>query len=84
MALGIALSVEETPVLNAYVTGTRVPLSDGTLARAFLGLPFLTLKVIAAIHLQALGLLWKGLRLNKRPHGPNHTVDILPEVSPKR
>ena len=54
MALGVALSVGTTPVLNAYVSGTRQTLNDRNLLRSFLGLPFLTLKVIAAIHLQAL------------------------------
>jgi DUF1365 family protein len=83
MALGIALSVEGKPILNAYVSGERMALSDANLARSFLGLPFLTFKVIGAIHLQALRLWWKGLKLNTRPEGPNHTVDILPEVLPK-
>ena len=83
MALGVALSVAEQPVLNAYVSGVRRRLSDGALLRSFLGIPFLTLKVIGAIHLQALRLWWKGLRLNRRPKGPNHTVDFLPEVSSK-
>lgn len=83
IALGVALSVAGQPVLNAYVSGARTALSDTTLLRSFLGIPFLTLKVIGAIHLQALRLWWKGLRLNKRPRGPNHTVDFLPEVTPE-
>lgn len=83
MALGVALSVSGKPVLNAYVSGERMPLGDGALLRSFLGIPFLTFKVIGAIHLQALRLWWKGLRLNPRPKGPNHTVDFLPEVSSK-
>ncbi|UCH75154.1 MAG: DUF1365 domain-containing protein [Rhodospirillales bacterium] len=50
-------------LLAAYFKGTREPLSDGTLARAFLRFPFLTVKIIAAIHWQAL-LLWaKGFRV---------------------
>ncbi|WP_421693076.1 DUF1365 domain-containing protein [Aestuariivirga sp.] len=81
MALGIALSANGNPVLNAYVSGTRAPLADGALLRSFLGVPFLTFKVIGAIHLQALRLWWKGLRLIRRPAGPNHTIDILPKVS---
>ena len=83
MALGVALSVTNRPVLNAYVSGTRTRLSDATLLRSFLGIPFLTLKVIGAIHLQALRLWWKGLRLRRRPEAPNHTVDFLPEVTSK-
>ncbi|MCA3554794.1 DUF1365 domain-containing protein [Aestuariivirga sp.] len=80
MALGVALSVGGKPVLKAYVSGSRKPLTDGNLLRSFLGIPLLTLKVTGAIHLHALKLLWKGLKLHRRPAGPNHTVDYLPEV----
>lgn len=83
MALGVALSIAEKPVLNAYVSGTRASLTDRALLRSFLGVPFLTFKVIGAIHLQALRLWWKGLKLKRRPQGPNHTVDFLPEVTSK-
>jgi DUF1365 family protein len=83
MALGVALSIAEKPVLNAYVSGHRASLSDGALLRSFLGVPFLTFKVIGAIHLQALRLWWKGLSLKRRPKAPNHTVDFLPEVKPQ-
>jgi uncharacterized protein len=83
MALGVALSIGEKPVLNAYVSGVRTRLSDRALLRSFLGIPFLTFKVIGAIHLQAVRLWWKGLRLKKRPQAPNHTVDFLPEVPSK-
>lgn len=81
MALGIALSVDGKAVLNAYVSGTRRPFSTAMLLRAFAGVPFLTFKVIAAIHLQALRLWLKGLKLQPRPIAPNHTVDVLPKVT---
>lgn len=80
MALGVALSVADKPVLKAYVSGARVALTDANLLRSFLGIPLLTFKVIAAIHLHALQLWWKGLKLTRRPAAPNHTVDYLPEV----
>lgn len=80
MALGVALSVEGAPVLKAYVSGVRKALTDANLLRSFLGIPLLTLKVTGAIHLHALKLWWKGLKLNRRPAGPNHTVDYLPEA----
>ena len=80
MALGIALSVADVPVLKAYVSGTRKPLTDANLLRAFLSVPLLTLKVTAAIHLHALKLWWKGLKLKRRPGGPNHTVHHVPEA----
>jgi DUF1365 family protein len=83
IALGVALSVAERPMLNAYVSGVRGRLCDSALLRSFIGVPFLTLKVIGAIHLQALRLWWKGLPFKKRPQAPNHTVDFLPEVTSK-
>ena len=83
MALGVALSVGGRPVLKAYVSGSRRTLGDAMLLRSFMSVPFLTLKVIGAIHLQALKLWWKGLKINRRPAVPNHTIDVLPEVSPK-
>ena len=83
MALGVSLTVGKTPILNAYVSGIRRPLDDSNLLRSFMSLPFLTLKVIGAIHWQALRLWWKGLRLKPRPETPNHTIDVLPEVRTK-
>ncbi len=79
MALGITLTVDQAPILKAYVSGTRLALSDANLLRSFLTIPFLTVKVITAIHLQALRLLWKGLRLERAPRGPTHQVDNLSE-----
>ena len=50
-------------------------LTDAALLRAFAGVPFLTLKVMGAIHWQALRLWWKGLRLKERPAPPDpHTI----------
>jgi hypothetical protein len=82
MALGVTLAVDGSPVLKAYVSGTRRPFSDALLLRSFASVPFLTLKVIAAIHVQAARLWRKGLRPRPRPAAPNHTIDILPKVSP--
>jgi len=59
LAIGVALSVDSKPVLKAYFSGMRTPLSDSNLLRSFAAMPFLTLKVISAIHVQALALWWK-------------------------
>lgn len=75
MALGVTLSIQDRPVLKAYVHGRRAPLTDKALLRAFASVPFLTFKVVGAIHWQALKLWWKGLRLMPRPRPPaTHTV----------
>lgn len=78
LALGVALSAGGKPVLKAYVSGARRSLDDTQLLKAFAAMPFLTLKVIGGIHLEALRLWWKGLKLNRRPRGPNHTIDFVP------
>ncbi len=80
LALGINLSVGGAAVLKAYVSGVRCSLSDGALLRAFAGIPFLTFKVIAAIHWQAAKLYGKGLRIRKRPAAPSGGVAIQPKV----
>ena len=81
MALGVTLTADKTPVLKAYVSGTREPLTDRNLLRSFRGVPFLTFKVIGAIHLQAVKLWWKGLRLKRRTASRRTTPSIfLPEA----
>jgi uncharacterized protein len=81
IALGVALSVGNQPILKAYVAGERKSLSDANLLRSFLDVPFLTLKVIGAIHLQALGLWWKGMKLKPRPQTAPPSTDVLPKVA---
>jgi len=67
----VAIAIRETeagePVLDAAFTGSRRALSDGTLLRAFLIYPLMTLKVVAAIHLEALRLIRKGVA--RHSHG---------------
>jgi DUF1365 family protein len=57
-------------LLLATQTGLRRILADRTLVRAFLRFPLVTLKVIGAIHWQALKLWLKGVRLYGRPPAP--------------
>ncbi len=52
----------QDPVLAATFQGARQPLTTATLARACLALPFMTFKVMAAIHWQALKLWLKGAK----------------------
>ena len=55
------------PLLAATFSGRRRPLATASLLRAFVALPLMTLKVMAAIHWEALRLWIKGARLVPRP-----------------
>ena len=57
----------EGPLLAATFHGRHRALTTLTLLRAFIGLPLVTLKIIAAIHWEALRLWLKGVRLVPRP-----------------
>jgi DUF1365 family protein len=58
------------PVLEAAFTGKRRALSDRTLLTMLLAYPLMSLKVILAIHFEAVRLMLKGIR--RHPHRPGH------------
>ena len=68
--VAIVIQEEEAgaPILNASFSGARRALSDGMLARMLLRYPLMTLKVVAAIHFEAVRLMLKGIR--RHPHQP--------------
>jgi uncharacterized protein len=57
----------EGPLLSATFNGQRRILTTQELLRSFFSLPLVTLKIIAAIHWEALRLWLKGVRLVPRP-----------------
>ena len=65
-------------VLVASLVGERLALSDSALAHVLLTHPLLTLKVVGAIHWEALKIWWKGIRFNPRPPAPAHSVTAMP------
>jgi DUF1365 family protein len=67
VAVGVALSTAEGPLLKAYFAGARIPLTNASLVRVFLRLPLQSLKVIGGIHWEALKLWLKGLNLAPAP-----------------
>ena len=54
-------------LLIAAQSGNRKPLNDRGLAAALLRHPLMTLKVVAAIHFEALRLWLKGARFHRHP-----------------
>jgi DUF1365 family protein len=76
LSVAIEASDPEGPVLTACFAGRRRPLTDAGLLAAFAAHPFVTLKVIAAIHFEAVKLLAKGLRLRAGSPAPKDAVSL--------
>jgi DUF1365 family protein len=76
--VAIAINEEEAglPVLNANFAGARSALTDGALLAMLLAYPLMTLKVVAAIHYEAVRLMLKGVR--RHPHTPQKTTKPQP------
>jgi uncharacterized protein len=54
----------------ATLKAKRLPLTDKALMKAFFTIPLLTFKVVAAIHFEAIKLLFKGARYHDKPTPP--------------
>ena len=65
----------EGPLLAATFSGRRRALTTTALLRSFFSLPLVTLKIVAAIHWEALRLWLKGARLVPRPTAAPASAD---------
>jgi len=65
-----------TPLIDAVMTGERRPLSDAQILRAVARMPLLGIKVVAAIHWEALKLWRKKLRFHRAPPPPSNVVTM--------
>jgi DUF1365 family protein len=63
------------PLLAATFSGRQLRLTTPALARLAAGVPFLTFKIVAGIHWEALKLWLKGAKYTSRPPAP-HAVSI--------
>jgi DUF1365 family protein len=61
---------EGAPLLDATLAGERRALTDGALLREALLMPWMTLKVVAGIHWEALKLWLRGARFHRKPAPP--------------
>lgn len=81
LAVAIRMDNAKGPALIATQSGFRQPLSDQALAGAVARHPLMTLKVIAAIHWQALKLWRKGVPFHKKPPPPFDSVSQEDRIS---
>ena len=65
----------------ATLKAKRLPLTDAALIKAFFTIPLLTFKVVAAIHFEAIKLLFKGARYHGKP-APPPLSSIAQNLSP--
>lgn len=77
VSIAVRQTVAEGQVLTVALTATREPMTSRSLARAFVGYPLVTLKVIGGIHWEALKLWLKGAPYRRRGAHPAHPVTIL-------
>lgn len=75
----IQTSDDEGPVLNAAFQGARTELTNKKLLSLFFGYPLMTVKIIAGIHIEAVKLLMKGMRLKPGAPDPENAVTIVCE-----
>lgn len=74
--VSIRASDADGPMLTAALAAKQRPLTDRALGWLLFSHPLLTLKVIAAIHYEALWLVLKGVGLHPRPALPVSPVSV--------
>ena len=83
LAVLIRESDDDGEFLVATLTGERRVMTDGALIRQFLRVPFMSLKVIVAIHWQAIRLMLRGVKYTNRPQPPSEGVSTPPHPARK-
>lgn len=71
----------EGDLLFASFSGKRCPLTDGALARSFLSHPLMTLKIMGAIHWEALILWVKGNPLYRHKAAESRIASSVPATA---
>ena len=67
-------TADGAPMITANFSGARHALTDARLLRNLLAFPLMTLKVVAAIHWEAVKLIAKGVKLRPAPPNPDQPV----------
>ena len=82
LSILIRQAVPEGEQLLATLTGKRAALRDRELVRAFATHPLMTVKVMGAIHWQALWLWLKGATFHRRPAPPSDPISPSIRTTP--
>lgn len=77
LTVGVALSTNDGPLLKAHFRGDRKPFGDRPLLRSLARTGWLTAKVMAGIHFEALKLWLKGNRIVRRPPPPEEPITYI-------
>ena len=72
----VAVRRGDTPILTATFTGTRRPLTDAALLKAWISHPLLTFKVMWGIHWEAVLGMFKGAKYRERDKPPEHPTTL--------
>ena len=83
IAVGIDALDARGLLITTALSGKRKAFSDRAILSTFLAHPLLTLKVIVAIHWEALRLWLKGVKMTQRPPGPEKPVSLGSGVAGK-
>lgn len=76
VSLVVTGSDSEGKLIVASFRGKRQPLSDIALLRLALAFPLLTIRVVAAIHWEAVKLWLKGIGIRRHPAPPRRNVTV--------
>lgn len=77
VVIGVAFRDAQRPVLKTHFAGQRIGLSDGSIAGQLARHPLMTLKVVGAIHFEALRLWAKGTPLVARHSSPAYASTLV-------
>lgn len=80
VSIGVNVHDAEGALLVARQDGRRRELSDAALLRVFLSHPLLTLKVVVAIHWEALRLWLKRVPVHTLPPAPEQDITVAPRA----
>ena len=78
LAILIRESDDVGEFLVATLNGERRDMTNKSLLSCFFSIPFLTFKIIAAIHFEAIRLVLRGVKYNARPEPPAEDVSLPP------